>query len=209
MRRAAKTLAIAIAVLAWPGATAIAADPQVIATSSPVDAFLPGKVTIKPGVTVRWHNRDGSHNVRFNASGQRLGGDPITHRPSETHWDAQFKFNTAGTFKYYCEEHSDGQLGMVGRVVVDNKPPVITNLSVNLPNVKFHFSEAARVFGDVRRNKPGTTFKQVFSAQRKAGDRSVQYSGSGLAKGSYILRLRAKDAAGNAAKPVTKQFTKS
>jgi hypothetical protein len=75
--------------------------------------------------------------------------------------------------------------------------------------VRFHLSEAAKVFGDVRRDKPGTTFKLVFSAQRKAGDRSVQYSGSGLAKGTYILRLRARDAAGNAAKPVTTKFTKS
>ena len=130
--------------------------------------------------------------------------------PSTAHWDAQRTFNSQGTFKYFCSEHSDGTFGMVGKVVVDGKPPVITNLSVKLPNVKFHLSEAAKVFGDVRRDQAGTKFKQVFGpVKRKAGDRSVSYSGSGLAPGKYILRLRAKDAAGNAATPRTTTFTKS
>jgi plastocyanin len=211
MRRAALTFALAIALLAWPGVSALAADPTVRATSEPADLFLPGTVWIKPGHTVHWHNDGtGQHNVCFGSSANCIGGAPVTHTPSSAQWDAQRTFNAQGTFKYFCSEHSDGISGMVGKVVVDGKAPVITKLSVKLPNVRFHMSEAAKVFGDVRRDKPGTTFKQVFGPlQRKAGDRSVSYSGSGLAKGSYILRLRARDAAGNAATPRTVKFTKS
>lgn len=211
MRRAFLTTTLAIVLLAWPGVTALAADPTVLAISqsSDVNFFKPAKVVITPGHTVHWHNQSGKHNVCFGTTTSNcIGGSPVTHTPSNTHWDAQRTFNSAGTFKYFCSEHSDGTFGMVGKVVVD-KPPVITNLAVKLPNVTFHLSKAAKVFGDVRRDKQGTTFKQVFGPlQRSAGDRKVSYSGSNLAPGRYILRLRAKDAAGVAAKPVTAKFTK-
>jgi plastocyanin len=214
MRRAVLTTTLALTLLAWPGVTALAADPTVQAESLPGEnhVFRPATVFIMPGHTVRWHNKSGKHNVCWAGTSNCIGGDPVAHTPTDTRWDAQRTFNSQGTFKYYCSEHADSsaQFGMVGKVVVDGKPPVITNLSVKLPNVKFHLSEAAKVFGDVRRDKAGTTFKQVFGPlQRKAGDRSVSYSGSGLAPGKYILRLRARDVAGNAAKPLTAKFTKS
>jgi plastocyanin len=227
MRRAGLALILATAALAWPGVGALAAaGPTVIATSEPDDVFRPANVTIAVGQTVHWHNHDGKHNVRFNASGKRIGGDPIAHTATDTRWDAQFTFNKAGTFRYYCEEHSDGQFGMVGKVVVkspDHKAPVIsslrteptkfcTNKSQNCTKrgtkIKFTLSEAAKVTADVKRDKPNASRKQIFAnRQLKAGARSIDYAGKDLAPGVYVLRLRAKDAAGNAAQPKTTKFT--
>src|SRR4051812_30507347 len=101
MRRAGLIPALSIAALAWPGAGAIAADPTVTATSQPVDEFTPRTITIGVGQTVHWHDSDGKHNIRFNATGKRIGGDPLTHMPSDTRWNAQFTFNSPGTFHYY------------------------------------------------------------------------------------------------------------
>jgi plastocyanin len=226
MRRAGLILVLAIAALAWAGVGALAAGPTVTATSDGGDAFVPSTVTINVGQTVHWHNRDGDHNVRFNASGQRIGGDPALHMPSNANWDAQFTFNKAGTFRYYCEEHSDGEFGMVGKVVVkapDHKAPVIsqlrtepakfcTNKSQNCTKrgtkIKFSLSEAAKVTADVKRDKPNASRKLIFeNRQLKAGARSIDYAGKDLAPGVYVLRLRAKDAAGNAAQPKTTKFT--
>jgi plastocyanin len=226
MRRASLILPVAIAVLAWPGVGALAADPTVKATSTPIDVFRPDSVTISVGQTVHWENTDGMHNVRFNATGKRIGGDPVAHMPADTRWKAQFTFNSPGTFKYYCEEHSDGQFGMVGKVIVkapDHKPPVIsslrtepakfcTNKSQNCTKrgtkIKFTLSEAAKVTADVKKDKPNAPRKQIFAnRQLKAGARSIDYAGKDLAPGVYVLRLKAKDAAGNAAQPKTTKFT--
>ena len=226
MRRVGLILGLAVAAIAWPGVGALAADPTVIATSDSGDSFIPSTVTINVGQTVHWHNRDGKHNVRFNATGQRIGGDPVAHTATDTRWDAQFTFNKAGTFKYYCEEHSDGEFGMIGKVVVrspDHKAPVIsqlrtepakfcTNKSQNCTKrgtkIKFTLSEAAKVTADVKKDKPNAARKQIFAnKQLKAGARSIDYAGKDLAPGVYVLRLRAKDAAGNAAQAKTTKFT--
>jgi plastocyanin len=225
MRRAGLILALATAALAWPGVGALAADPKVKATSEPADLFLPGTVTIAVGQTVHWHNSDGKHNIRFNASGRRIGGDPLTHMPTDTRWDAQFKFTSKGTYRYYCEEHSDGQFGMVGKVVVkapDHKPPTISALAAKPAkfctdqtasctkrgtSIAFKLSEAAKVTGDVKRDKPNAARTQIFSQQRKAGQNTIKFSGKGLKPGSYVLRLRATDAAGNHSQPATTKFT--
>jgi plastocyanin len=226
MRRAGLIFAVAIAALAWPGAGALAADPKVVADSS-FDQFLPETVTIKVGGTVHWENdAEDAHNVVFNKSGQKIGGAPVTHAPSSTAWTAQFTFNTPGTFKYYCEEHSDGEFGMVGKVVVkpnDTKPPVVsklrtepakfcTNKSQNCTKrgtkIKFTLSEAAKVTADVKRDKPNAARKQIFAGKQKpAGANSISFAGKDLNPGTYVLRLRAKDAAGNQSKYATVKFT--
>ena len=141
-------------------------------------------------------------------------------------WTAQFTFNTPGTFKYYCEEHSDGDFGMVGKVVVkpnDSKPPVIsslrtepakfcTNKSQNCTKrgtkIKFSLSEAAKLTADVKRDKPNATRKQIFAGKQKpAGANSIAFAGKDLSPGTYVLRMRAKDAAGNQSKYATTKFT--
>src|SRR4051794_1250569 len=107
MRRAGITIALAVAVAAWPGVGALAADKTVTASTSASDVstFNPETVTVLKGDTVHWHNSSGKHNVHF-ANGTKLGGDPITHSSTSNHWDAQFTFTKTGTFKYWCDEHS-------------------------------------------------------------------------------------------------------
>jgi plastocyanin len=207
MRRVALILVFAIAGLASLGVSAIAADPTVTATSTPTDLFRPSKVAIRPGQTVHWHNSDGMHNVCFNATGQCIGG--LAGTPADTRWNAQRTFNKAGTYRYYCSEHSDGEFGMVGKVVVDGTPPVISQLSKSGKNWSFKLSEAAKVVADVKKDKPGAPRTQIFSRKFAKGQNSFTYAGTGLKPGTYILRLRATDAVGNHSQPATKRFTKS
>jgi plastocyanin len=228
MRRAGLTFALAAAIAAWPGTSALGADKTVTANtnSSDVSTFNPANVTVLIGDTVHWHNNSGKHNVHF-ANGTKLGGDPVTHSSSSNHWDAQFTFTKAGTFKYWCDEHSDGTFGMIGKVVVknpnsDTTPPKITNLSAKPSSfctnesatcnkrgtkIKFTLSEAAKVTGQVK-PKNGGKFATIFKDKQKpAGKSSINYPGKGLTPRKYVLRLRARDAAGNVSKYATTTVT--
>jgi plastocyanin len=221
MRRAALTLALAILVLAWPGASALAEDQSVTATNA--DEFVPRDVTVLKGETVTWHNSGNHlHNAVADDGSFRVGGAPVTHDPSGTNWTDSFTFNEVGTFRYYCEEHGDeGGVGMAGKVIVkdpnapgDTTPPAISSLRAKPAKfctnksetcdkrgtrIKFSLSEDATVTADVRRKGSGS-FLEFFAKHRQAGGRTIKFSGKGLKPGKYVLRLRATDAAGNASK---------
>jgi plastocyanin len=225
MRRLALTVGLALGILAGPGAVALAVDQDVQATSSAT--FSPKSVTINAGETVRWHNSSGlSHNVDFDDGSGKVGGDPVTHNPSGE-WDAQFTFNTPGTFAYHCDMHGGtGGAGMSGKVTVlsagggDTTPPVVTKLKAKPSpfcnkkssnckkpgtRVTFKLSEAASVEADVTNVKTGTGPVIVFHKQGKAGKNSVKFSGKAhgkrLKRAKYSLRLIATDAAGNRSSP--------
>lgn len=222
MRRAGLILAI-VAVAAWPGANALGSDKNVAAKSNP-DVFDPTSVTINIGDTVTWHSDGGTaHNVHFQ-NGTKLGGDPVTHSPTATTWTDDFTFNKAGTFKYWCDEHSDGTFGMVGKVVVkdpngDTTKPKVTNLTAKPAafctnksetcdqrgtKVKFTLSEAAKVTGQIKRKDTSNPFRTIFKDRQKpAGKNSIAYSGKDLKPGRYTLRVRGKDAAANTGKYVS------
>jgi plastocyanin len=227
MRRAGLIVAIALAALAWPGAAALAEDQTVEAKDDAYnDFFAPKNVTVNVGDKVTWTNTgSNAHNVVFDASGQKVGGDPVTHSPSATPWTDDFTFTKAGTFQYYCEEHGDkGGVGMTGKVTVvdpnappDTKPPNITNLRAKPKSfctnksetcdkrgtvIKFKLSERAKVTADIKRKNANTGPVVIFTnKQKKAGKHEIKYSGKGLKPGKYVLRLRARDAAGNTSKP--------
>lgn len=78
------------------------------------NAFEPSTVTVKAGDTVTWKWADGTHDVESGAScspdGTFSSGDPVAGGTFE------HKFDTAGTFDYFCSVHCLG--GMTGRVVV-------------------------------------------------------------------------------------------
>lgn len=222
MRRAGLILGLAVAIAAWPGVGAIAADKTVTANtnSSDVSTFNPANVTVNVGDTVHWHNKSGKHNVHF-ANGTKLGGDPVAHTATSDHWDAQFTFTKAGSFKYWCDEHSDGTFGMIGKVVVvdPNAPPKVTNLSAKPSSfctnksatcdkrgtkIKFTLSKAARVSGQIRPKDGGKPFKPIFTDKAEpAGKSSINYSGKDLKPRKYTLRVRAKDAGGHVSKWVS------
>lgn len=92
-----------------------AADDDVVAVEVTSDVFKPAQVTIKVGQTVRWTWAGGSHNVVSGTScapnGHFKSGAPQAGGTFE------HKFETAGTFPYYCEPHC--AMGMTGEVVVE------------------------------------------------------------------------------------------
>lgn len=216
MRRAGFILGLAGVIAVWAGASAIGADKTVTAntSASDVSTFNPENVTINVGDTVHWHNNSGKHNVHFK-DGTKLGGDPLTHSATSDHWDADLKFTKAGTFKYWCDEHSDGTFGMIGKVVVQdpNAPPKVTNLSAKPSSfctnksatcdkrgtkIKFTLSKAAKVSGQIRPKDNSKPFKAIFTDKAKpAGKSSINYSGKDLKPRKYTLRVRAKDSAGH------------
>jgi plastocyanin len=77
--------------------------------------FSPATVTIKSGQTVRWTWVNGAHDV---VSGPNCAGDgkfksgPVAGAPNTF----DFKFDTAGTFEYFCTPHC--QMGMKGTIIV-------------------------------------------------------------------------------------------
>lgn len=104
------TLPLAIAVLL--AVPANAADQSVSATLT--NSFEPAEVTIDVGDKVTWDNEGGFHNVKFD--------DGSFEEPASPSFDwetVERTFDSAGTFKYYCEQHGgpDG-LGMSGTVSV-------------------------------------------------------------------------------------------
>jgi plastocyanin len=222
MRRALLTFGLAAALAAFAGAGAIAADKTVTANTNSADesTFNPANVTVNVGDTVHWHNNSGKHNVHFQ-NGMKLGGDPLTHSSTSDHWDAQFTFTKAGSFKYWCDEHSDGTFGMIGKVVVvdPNAPPKVTNLSAKPASfctnksatcdkrgtkIKFTLSKAAKVSGQIRPKDKSKPFKSIFADKAKpAGKSSINYSGKGLKPRKYTLRVRAKDSGGHVSKWVS------
>lgn len=214
MRRAALIIGLATAAVAAASPGAVGAGKSVSATSDP-NLFKPDSVTVDVGDTVTWHSDGGTpHNVHFR-NGTKLGGDPLTHSPAATSWTDDFTFNKAGTFDYWCDEHSDGTFGMVGKVVVvdPNAPPRITKLSAKPASfctnksvtchkrgtkIKLTLSKPARVSGQIRPKDGSKPFKTIFSGVAKpAGKSSIDYSGKGLKPRKYVLRVRAKDSAGH------------
>ncbi|MEA2351429.1 MAG: hypothetical protein QOG86_2370 [Thermoleophilaceae bacterium] len=224
MRRAALTATMAFLALAWPGATALGDDQSISATDS--FTFDPATVTINVGDTVTWSSESAyPHNVAADGGSFRGGGDPVNHDPAPGPWTFVQTFETAGTFRYHCEQHGDkGGVGMSGKVVVvdpnapkDTTPPDITKLrakpSAFCTNksttcdkrgtlIKFTLSERAKVTADIRKTKGGAGPVSIFiNKQRKKGKNEIKYSGKDLRPGKYVLRLRARDAAGNTSQP--------
>ncbi|MFN7962914.1 MAG: Calx-beta domain-containing protein [Thermoanaerobaculia bacterium] len=118
------TLWVAFVLMAASVAGATTFNVQV----GPGTTFSPSTVNISVGDSVRWTNSGGFHNVRADNDSFRCangcdgsGGDGS---PSTSAWSAVVTFNTAGTFRYYCEIHgAPGGGGMSGMVVVGQGPP--------------------------------------------------------------------------------------
>ena len=117
---------VALAVSAAP---AVAANQTVSATIS--SQFSPRDVTVDLGDTVTWNNTGGFHNVHFDDD-SFIQPSP----PSSDNWSVSRTFNTAGTFRYYCEIHGrPNGIGMSGTVTVSRAAvraasPVRTPLAV-------------------------------------------------------------------------------
>lgn len=78
------------------------------------NSFEPATITIKAGESVTWKWSSGTHDVKSGATcapdGKFSSGDP------EAGATFEHKFDTAGTFDYFCSVHCGS--GMVGKVIV-------------------------------------------------------------------------------------------
>jgi plastocyanin len=229
MRGAGLTLAGAIFLLAWPGAAAIAADHTVGTQGDDTyPVFTPATVDVNVGDTVTWKNTDmGNHNVVADNGSFKGGGDPVTHDPAPTGWTFTHRFNTPGTFRYYCSQHgAAGGVGMAGKIIVrnpnDHTPPKISSLKAKPgtlctkktanckhpgTHVDFTLSEAATVKGAVKPDGSKKTFAQAFKTSGRKGSNSFKWGAKGLKPGKYDLRLQATDASGNKSSFSTVKFT--
>lgn len=81
------------------GASQVAAAPDTVAIQN--IAFSPTTLKVKAGTTVTWSNKDGfAHTV---TSGKR--GAPTSLFDFQMGPTATFKFETPGTFDYFCNIH--------------------------------------------------------------------------------------------------------
>lgn len=82
--------------------------------------FVPEKLTIKPGDTVKWvNNKVGPHNVVFDASklpadkAKELSHKQLAFSPGQSF---EVTFDQPGEYPYYCEPHRGA--GMGGKIMV-------------------------------------------------------------------------------------------
>lgn len=93
----------------------VAADSDVVNVKVTDDAFEPAQVKAKVGQTVRFTWAGGSHNV---VSGARCTHDgKFKSGATQAGGTYERKFETAGSFPYYCEPHCE--TGMTGEVIVE------------------------------------------------------------------------------------------
>lgn len=72
--------------------------------------FVPATINIQPGDTVIWNAVQGAHDVVANDGSFSSGS--VKSAP----WTFSHKFDTEGTFRYFCSPHQG--FGMVGTIVV-------------------------------------------------------------------------------------------
>lgn len=72
--------------------------------------FRPGTITVQRGQTVTWKQVQGRHTVTF----KKGSFDKVL---SGSHPSVSRRFNTRGTYRYYCRFHRS--LGMTGKVIVN------------------------------------------------------------------------------------------
>jgi plastocyanin len=93
--------AVIAALLAGLGLAVLPADAANQSVSAtPSDTFSPSAVTVTQGEMVTWTNAGGNHNVRFENGSFT---DPAS--PDTDDWTVSHRFDTAGTFAYYCSIH--------------------------------------------------------------------------------------------------------
>jgi plastocyanin len=221
------TLPIAALFVLAGAATALSADHVVhVGGTSPsqFQTFHPDTVTIALNDTVKWTfdtPSDADHSVTADP-GQKESFDSDPNNDDPNHppgvngfYSFSHRYTHSGRFTYFCKTHAD----MTGKVIVLDSdgsppgPPKITGLKVDpkkfcktktdqcpKPGAKLKFTlseKATKVSGPIIRRKDGKTIKTVTYKERPAGANSISFSGSGLARAKYKIKLKAYDALGH------------
>jgi plastocyanin len=108
LNRRALPLAAAAMLVFGIGAYAGAAAPSAVTIDN--FAFSPTPLTVAPGTTVTWTNKDEEPHTVLSAD----GGQSFKSPALDTDDKFTFTFDKAGTYKYFCSIHPR----MVGTVVV-------------------------------------------------------------------------------------------
>ena len=92
-----------------------AVAPAAVTVSMKDFEFGPQEIKVKAGTTITWKNEGAAPH---SATAVDKSFDTAIFQPGES---KSAKFDTPGTFKYYCQLHGspDGKNGMVGTVVVE------------------------------------------------------------------------------------------
>jgi plastocyanin len=199
-----------VVLLALP-ASAQAESLSVKATSG--NEFTPAALTAAPGDSVTFSNGGGFHNVTW-VEGTFDDGSKASPADPAFNWPANptRTFSTAGTYRYYCEQHgtpSGG--GMAGSVTVgvsapggaDTTAPSLTNVRAGVrrgtAGVRFRLSEAADVRARLLRRVPGADKIHAEKNQdiEVEGVARIAFGKLKLKRGRYYVLVWARDAAGN------------
>lgn len=122
MKRAAGLASGVAASLVASPAYAAETKEVLMGSDSGLLAFVPQKITICKGDSVKWiNNKSGPHNVVFDEEGIPAGVEQekismIDEQIGEPGESFTMKFDTAGDYAYYCEPHRGA--GMQGVLVV-------------------------------------------------------------------------------------------
>ncbi len=93
-----------------------AAESNVAGVTIGQNDFSPQQITVKVGQSVRWTWAGGSHNVVFGTGCKQ--NDVYRSGAPQLGGSVDKKFDTAGTFPYFCEVHCSGGGNAVAQVVV-------------------------------------------------------------------------------------------
>jgi plastocyanin len=112
-----RALSLAAAAMLGLGAAAYAADPQQQVAATPPNAvtitnfkFEPAIITVAPGTTVTWVNKDEEPHTVMSADRAM----PFKSPALDTDDNFSFTFDKPGSYKYFCSIHQH----MVGTIVV-------------------------------------------------------------------------------------------
>lgn len=162
-------------------------------------SFSPAQLTINTGDTVRWTNKQGTHNV---VSDDNLftSGDP-----SSTNWVYEFVFDSPGTYRYYCVLHGGPNgSGMAGIITVETATGVNDKnislykfeLAQNYPNpfnpstkISYQLAETGFVslkIYDILGNKVAN----LVEGKKSSGNYVTVFDGSKLSSGIYFYILK-------------------
>jgi hypothetical protein len=159
---------------------------------------------VNQGESVTWVNQGGDHNVKFDDGSFEQPSDP-----SGSAWTVARRFDSAGSFRYFCEEHGGpGGVGMSGTVTVQAAAtppeattpvetptaPAPTTMSVTLRvnDARPRRGQRVRFFGSVRPPHDG----RILRLQRRGTGGSyrtvarTRLRDAGEARSTYSRRLR-------------------
>ncbi len=81
--------------------------------------FVPKDLTIKPGQTVEWVFQQGTHDVVSGTkSGDVCTGDGKFKSELQSTGTYRFKFDSAGSYPYFCTPHCADPYNQTGTIVV-------------------------------------------------------------------------------------------